>query len=159
VVPVFICFYLFLFRQKNVSMKIILMLVSVIFCGSESFRMFNRNTIICTHLKSWSTGNPRKTTAAPTDDGGSKNGFSYSNPSQSQLSGDSALAKVFSSNSVCNENSFLPSELHSSRSFSRALATASSRTVSKEERSKILLTMCGLVNGMNVIGLCQTVCR
>jgi hypothetical protein len=134
-------------------MKIILILVSVMFWSSESFRLFNRNTIICTHLKSWSTEYPRKTIAAPT---GSKNGFSYSNPSQSQLSGDSSLAKVFPSN---HEKSVLPSEFQSSRSFAQALAAATSRTVSNEERSTILSTMCIRVDGMNVIDLCRTVCR
>jgi hypothetical protein len=137
-------------------MKIILILVTVIFCSSESFRMFNRKSIICTHLKSWSTGNPRKTIATPTDAGGSKNGFSYSNPSQSQLSSDGSLEKILPSDYV---KSAFPLELLSSRSFAHALAAASSRTVSKEERSSILSTMCIRVDGMNEIRLCQTLCR
>jgi hypothetical protein len=54
-----------------------------------------------------------------------------------------------------------PLELQSSRSFPQALATATSRTLSKEGRFSILSTMYRRVdmNDMSEIGLCQMLCR
>jgi hypothetical protein len=51
-----------------------------------------------------------------------------------------------------------PLELKSSRSVSETLTTARSRTVSKTKGSSTLSSKCGPVDGMNEIGLCQTVC-
>jgi hypothetical protein len=142
-------------------------IVSVIFCSSGSFRVFNRNIAIGTHLKSLSAVNQRKTIAAaatgcPTVGAigtGSKNVFTFSYPSQIPLSGGSSSAKAFSSNSVYQEKSALPLKLPTSRSFVEALDTSTNRTVSKEERSTILSTLYGLVDVMDVIGVSRTVCR
>jgi hypothetical protein len=136
------------------------------FWGSGLFSVFNRNAIICTRLKPMSAVNQRKTIGAAANGcltcaGGtrSKNVFTYSNPPQISFSGDDSSSKVFFSNSVYQEKSALSLNLQNSRSFAQALAAATSRTVSKEERSTIVSTMCRLVNDMNVIDLCQTVCR
>jgi hypothetical protein len=140
-------------------MKFILILVSVVFCSSVSFRMFNSNTVICTHLKSWSVVNQRKTIAAFAADAGgtgSKNVFLNSNPSQLHLSGCSPLTKVFHSNTDHQEIPAVPFKL---RSFVMALHRARSRTVSKAERSAIMSTMVGIVNDMTEIDLSRSVCR
>jgi hypothetical protein len=136
-------------------------IVSVIFCSSGSFRVFQRNSITGSRLKSLSAVNQRKTiaftaTGCPVAGAGgtrSKNVFTGSNLSEPPLSG------VSSSNSVNQEKSSLPLIPENSRSFVEALAKAGSRTVSKEERSTIVSTLYTVVDDMNVIGFCRTVFR
>jgi hypothetical protein len=53
----------------------------------------------------------------------------------------------------------LPLKRPTSRSFMEALAPATYRTVSKEERSTILSTLYAVVDEMNEIDLCRAVCR
>jgi hypothetical protein len=148
-------------------MKIILILVAVMFCSSESFRVFHGcNTLIRVHLKSFSAVNQSKTIGAAATGcltcaggAGSKNVFTYSNPSQSPLSGGSSSVKVFSSNSVFQKKCALLFKLLNLRSFMSLTAATTSRTVLKAEGSTILSTMYRMVDDMNEIEFCQTVCK
>jgi hypothetical protein len=62
-------------------------------------------------------------------------------------------------NVLVQKETALPFKLQTPRSFVEALVTASSRTVSKEERFTIVSTLYTVVDDMNVIDLSRTVFR